>query len=293
MNFSKLINYLGFAVFWLLVQLCRLIPFRILYGISDILFVIIYYLIPLRRKIALENMHNAFPALTAAEIKSIYKKHVHFMCDMTLETLKGFTLDEVALTKRWRVTNPEFIEPYRKKSIIIVAAHYANWEWGVCLQHQLNYSCVNIYKPIRNKLINDYILAARKQLGVNALAVKDAAQYFLSNREIPQAYALIADQHPGGTSQPHWFTFLNQDTAFIPGPERYAKNFDYPVIYAQIERLKRGYYQVTFHPISDNPTEAPAGLLTEQSMRILEQQIVANPAYWLWGHKRWKLKRTR
>jgi KDO2-lipid IV(A) lauroyltransferase len=292
MNFTKIANYMGFAAFWLTVQLCRLLPFKILYALSDGLYLIIYYLIPFRRKIALENLSNAFPKLSNAEINSIHKQHVHFMCDMMLETLKGFTLNETEIIKRWKVTNPEFIAPYRDQSIIIISSHYGNWEWGISLKQQINYPCINVYKPIRNSLINNYILNARKKIGVTLIAVKETARYFLAHRNKPGGYALIADQHPGGAHEPKWLTFLNQETAFIVGPEKYAKNFNYPVIYVEINYLKRGYYQATLHAITDHPTETPDGEITEKSMRILEQQICAKPAYWLWGHKRWKLKRT-
>lgn len=289
----KFSNYLGFAFFWLLVQLCRLMPFSLLYALSYLIYLLVYYVIPVRRRVIMQNLHNAFPNYSKAEIERISRQHVRFACDMALETLKGFTLSPQELDRRWRVVNPELLDHYQQqgRSLIIISAHYANWEWGVSLNSQTQLKSAYIYKSLHNPLVDRYLQRFRTSYQAEIIPVSKAARYFLANRSKPRCYILIADQHPGGASSVQWFSFLNQDTAFIVGPEKYAKSFDYPAAFAKIECLKRGYYQTTFIPITDTPKATPDGFITEQSMRLLEQQIERAPAYWLWGHKRWKLKR--
>lgn len=263
-----------------------------LYAFSHGIYLLIYYVIPLRRRVTIENLTKSFPDLNQKDIKKIYKQHLYYMCSMFLETFKGFSLSQAALIPRWKVTNPEIFEQFKNQSVIIISGHYANWEWGFCIPNQINYICANIFKPIRNQLINKYLLKDRKSVNVDMVAVKDSARYFLSHRQQERAYVLIADQHPGGTGQVLWMDFLNQDTAFITGPEKYAKSFNYPVVYCAIDYVRQGYYEVTATVVSSNPQTSPEGEITEKSMRILEAQIRAKPAYWMWGHKRWKLKKN-
>ncbi|MBX9704888.1 MAG: lysophospholipid acyltransferase family protein [Gammaproteobacteria bacterium] len=289
----KFSNYIGFALFWLLVQLCRLLPFPLLYGLSYLFYLLTYYVIPLRQRVVMQNLRNAFPSYSAEELRRISREHVRFVCDMALETLKGFTLSPQELSRRWRVTNPELLDHYQQQglSLIAIGAHYANWEWGVSLNSQSQLKAAYIYKALHNPLVDRYLQRFRTSHQAEIIPVSKAARCFLANRNKPRCYILIADQHPGGANTLQWFNFLNQDTAFIVGPEKYAKSFNYPAAFFRVDRIKRGYYQATVVPITDTPQATPEGFITEQSMRILEQQIQEQPVYWLWGHKRWKLKR--
>ncbi len=291
MKSAKIADYIGFSIFWLTVQLIGMLPFWIIYGISFLFYLLVYYVVPFRRKIAIQNLNNSFPDYTHKQIKAIYKKHVRFMCDMALETLKGFTMSYAAMCKRWVVTNPELMDQYQNQSVIAISAHYANWEWGISMEPQIKHRSADVYKPVRNPLLDRYMLRAREKMGMAIVPVKSTARYFLTHRAEAHCYFLVADQHPGGTSKVHWMKFLGQDTAFIVGPEKYAKSFNYPVVFTEILCIKRGYYQARFIPITDDPLHTADGEITEKSMHILEKQIKQDPAYWLWGHKRWKLKR--
>ena len=55
-------------------------------------------------------------------------------------------------------------------------------------------------------------------------------------------------------------------------------------------KVKRGYYELTFTLISDTPKEEANGDIITKSALLLEKEIKNNPAYWLWSHKRWKHK---
>lgn len=292
MKSIKIRDLVGFFAFWSFVQLCRCLPFRALFWFSTLLYYLSYYLFPLRKKVAMENLSRCFPDKSETERKAIYKKHLQFMFDLILETFKGFTISPKVLCKRFRVINPEFLARYAHKNVLIIMAHYGNWEWCRSLPYQVSQPFAAIYKPLHNRLVNRYLLAHRKKTQGILISVRDTFNYLNSHIDDPKCYILIADQHPGGAKEVHWMKFFNQDTACIVGPEKCAKNFNYPVIYAAISRLKRGYYKVEFHPITDHPKDSAPGEIIEASMRLLEQQICKDPAYWLWGHRRWKLTKA-
>ena len=81
------------------------------------------------------------------------------------------------------------------------------------------------------------------------------------------------------------------DTICIIGPEKLARQFNYPVFYVQIKRIKRGYYEVEFLELEANPKVTQEGEITTKFMKMLKQQIIEKPHEWLWSHRRWKKKR--
>ena len=101
-------------------------------------------------------------------------------------------------------------------------------------------------------------------------------------------FGMISDQSPSRNNIKYRTQFLNQNTPVINGTEQIACKFDYPVYYAQIKKIKRGYYSLTLIPITLQPKNTQQNEITEKYILLLEKDIIAEPAYWLWSHKRWK-----
>lgn len=78
----------------------------------------------------------------------------------------------------------------------------------------------------------------------------------------------------------------------MQGTERIAKKLDQAVVFCSMQKVKRGYYEVDFIQLFDNPKETEDNEITEKHTRVLEEIIQKNPAYWLWSHKRWKHKKN-
>jgi KDO2-lipid IV(A) lauroyltransferase len=103
---------------------------------------------------------------------------------------------------------------------------------------------------------------------------------------------MASDQSPTNLSKAFWVNFLGRETAFLHGPETYAKKYDLPVIFVDIQRVKRGYYQLTLVLISDKPRETGEGEITKRYASLLEKAIYHQPENWLWSHRRWKHTRN-
>ena len=274
--------------------LFSLIPFPVLYVISDGLFYLFYYVIGYRKKVIEKNLRNSFPEKTEKEIKQITKDFYRNFCDIFLEGLKGLSMNKEELVKRYRLQNLEILTHYfnANQSIITVGSHYTNWEWGVLSSSlQVQHKTLGFYKPLTNKPIDEYFKKSRAAWGMHLISIFETAKAFAENRDIPCAYILISDQSPSrkDADKSFWIRFLNQDTAFLHGMEKYATVNKFPVIYLDIQRVKRGYYVVYLSLLEAN-SDKP-GSLTKAYAQKLESIIRANPANWLWSHNRWKLKR--
>lgn len=284
---------IGFIFFWVITKSFWLIPFPVLYFFSDILFVFFYKITGYRKKVVYDNLRKSFPDKTEAEIEKIMRAFYKHLSDITLEGLKAFAIRKKEMLRRFKITDYEVVKKYyeQDKSIIATASHYANWEWGGIGAQVIPHKLFSLYKELKNPLIDKYAKKSRSNWGANMVSIRKTYRMFDREYEKPAIFFMLADQSPSNAYKAYWLRFLGRETAFLHGPEKYAKLFNLPVVYAEVNRVKRGFYEIIFHDITDKPQNLPEGDLTRRYKEILENQIKKDPTQWLWSHKRWKKKR--
>ena len=280
-------------LYYIFVLPISILPYPLLYFLSDLLFLIIYRVIGYRKKVVQTNLSNSFPEKSDLELQEIMTNFYRHFCDIIMESIKSFTISEKQLRKRLVIKNPEFSNTFAEKgkSIIFVGGHYNNWE--ICAQAFSMYSshkCIGIYKPLSNTFFNDKINSSRSKYGLSLVSMKQTKKWF-NNDSVPKAIVFGSDQNPSNPKRAHWLEFLNQDTAVLFGAEKYSKEYNWPVVFVNISKVKRGYYEVEYSLITDTPRDEEHGRITEDFTKRLEQDIINKPEYWLWSHKRWKHKR--
>jgi KDO2-lipid IV(A) lauroyltransferase len=98
----------------------------------------------------------------------------------------------------------------------------------------------------------------------------------------------MSDQKPSHGDVIHVVKFLNHPTAMITGTETVARRMDAVVVYWEMSKPSRGHYHVRVVLITDQPNQLPEYAITDRYASLLQQNINADPALWLWTHKRWK-----
>lgn len=284
---------IGYYLALPLIYAISYMPFWMLYGFSDFIFVVLYHVIGYRRKVVISNLRNAFPEKSDAQRRIIERKFYRYFCDLVLETVKSLTISKSTLEKRLSFTSVELFEKYyaQRQSIVIVMGHFGNWELGgarfaIEPLHQL----FVIYHPLKNKHFNGLIYRMRTRLGNGLYAMKDTLRGMIRDREKITATAFIADQTPSPKGA-HWMQFMNQDTPVFIGTGKIAIKMNYPVVYVSIKRKDRGYYTISLENLVADPSSVSAEEIVERFTQRLEEDIREMPEYWLWTHKRWKHKR--
>ncbi len=281
------------VLFILLIQPLSRLPFPALYSLSDLLYLVIYYFIKYRKKVVFTNLQNAFPTKSPTEIAKIAKSFYAHFCDLIMEAIKLFSISRKELLQHCKIKNPELMEAYfqQGKSLIIPAGHYNNWEMAATASNlQISHQSIGIYSPLKNKFINEQLRKSRAKFGLELLSKKEVKAGFEKNKKRLTAILFGADQSPF-SDHAYWTTFLNQETGVMLGSEKYAKQYDYPVVFGKINKLKRGYYELEFIPLENQPKDTAYGEITEKHTRFLEKIIQEKPEYWLWSHRRWKRRR--
>lgn len=281
--------------FFLSIVIIGLTPFFLLYGLSNVIQFFLYRVFRYRKKVVFQNLEGSFPLMTRNDLQRTTSLFYKNLTDVFLESIKAFTMGRKQIIKQHRITNPEVLEPFYKtgQCIIGVTGHYCNWEWGsLSASLQSKYPVVAFYKPLQNKLIDRFVRWSRSRFGTTLVPIGQTSLAFKKHR-FQTIFLMAADQ-----GMPHkfkdkaiWVQFLNRETAFLYGLEKHARSNNIPVIYVDVQRVKRGYYTVELSVLTTNPIELPEGKLTEIYARKLESIILKKPENWLWSHRRWKLSR--
>ncbi|MBC9934836.1 lysophospholipid acyltransferase family protein [Chitinophaga qingshengii] len=296
---TKTYAVLPVIVYYLLLPVIytvSLLPFPILYFVSDIVYMLLYHLLGYRKKVVMQNLRNSFPDKNEAELKQICKEFYHYLCDLFLETFKTLTISRDAMIQHCRFTD-ETVALFDKlaadkQSVVLVMGHKGNWEWaGNTFSILCRQQLYVIYHPLANKQFNGLMYKMRTRFGTKLIAMQDTFRDMVKNRDHVSATAFIADQAPQPQTA-HWMTFLHQDTPVFKGTEKIAQKLNYPVVYVSVQREKRGYYTVSAHILTASPATEKEGEITALHTRQLETDIITQPSTWLWSHKRWKHKRS-
>jgi KDO2-lipid IV(A) lauroyltransferase len=273
-----------------LLYLVSLLPLRVLYILSDGFYALVYYVLGYRRNVVMSNLQIAFPEKTVAERKAIAKKFYKNFIDSFIETIKMVSASDAYIQKRvsgnWEVVN----EIYNTgRSLQIHLGHTFNWEWAnLAGAKSMHYTFLGVYMPIKNKTFDRLFQKIRSKSGSVLLPATDMRKAMIPWRHKQYAIGLVADQAPANPEKCFWLTFFGRPTSFITGPETGARAGNIPVVFANIEKKRRGYYNVVFTVAEDQPETLERGELTLRYARYLENVIRQQPDMWLWSHRRWK-----
>lgn len=269
------------------------LPFWALYLFSDFIFFWIYHVIGYRRKVVFTNIKNSFPDKLTSELKKIEKEFYRHLCDLVVESIKTFSISKKEATKRLKIKNPEVTNRFfdQGKDIVAVGGHNSNWElYAVVCAMQIKHKPVALYTSMTNAFFDKKMRESRSRYGLDMIPTSRKSQ-LLDGRKEPTVYIFGIDQCPKKTQRAYWTEFLNQETAVQFGAEKFAREHDFPVVFGNIRKLKRGYYEVEYKVLCEDVKELAVGEVMLRGTQMLESCIKEQPAYWLWSHKRWKYKR--
>lgn len=286
----------GAFLFTTAVLVIGLLPVPLLYGLSGLLRIIISRVIRYRTNLIKKNLENSFPDITEKEIKRLTKLFYKNLADIIIEGIWTFTISKKQIHKRYRILNPEILKPFSDagQSIIGVTGHYSNWEWGsLAASQETDFNVIAFYKPMSNKHIDRLSHWSRSRFGTSLASIMETSLSFEKWKNSKTLFLMAADQGMPAkfSNKAYWIKFLNHNIPFLHGTEKYARLYNLPVIYIDVQREKRGYYTVELSVLTTQALELESGILTGLYARKLESIILKKPEDWLWSHNRFKLAR--
>lgn len=279
--------YVAVAFGWLI----SILPFRILYIFSDFISFVMQYVLKYRKDVIMGNLSKAFPEKSEDELNRIRFAFYRNFADLIVESFKSLTISEKTLRKRFKLKNRELFEKlYAKdKGVLLVMGHYTNFEWtAMSMPLLVPHPTFAVYQPLNNKRFSQKVVSIREQFGLKLYSMNDTYPFMLNNPVKAPLYIFMADQSPHRGKIRYRTDFLNQNTPVHLGVENLAKKCDLAVVFIDIQRVKRGYYQVTAHLLFEDAKDTEQYEVTDTHVKALEKVIKKKPEDWLWSHRRWK-----
>ena len=283
---------LAYILIYPILWFISILPFRLLYALSDFLYILMYYVFRYRKQTVIDNLRLVFPEKSDHEIKIITKKFFHHFCDMILESIKSMNISLESMKERYTFKNLDIIKEFEKqnKSIVLMCAHYGSWEWIFILQTYTTHRGYGIYKRLQNKYFDRLIKSIRARYNSYLITTKETFSVLEDAKKngILSMNGFASDQSPKKHKAHHWNEFMGIKVPVHTGAEMLAKKLDMPVVFFAVERKKRGYYEATFQTLAEKPTDFKDYEITDKFLKLVEAQIHEAPEYYLWTHKRWK-----
>jgi KDO2-lipid IV(A) lauroyltransferase len=272
------------------LYLVSLLPLRVLYLLSDVAYLVLYYVTGYRKAVVRQNLTIAFPEKSEEEKKEIAKAFYKNFCDTFIETIKFISAGKRFFQKRF-TGNYDVIENIYPtgRPVQIHLGHNFNWELAnLIVPSYISYKVLAVYLPIKNKIVERLFRYIRSKNGSHLIASTNFKADFEPYRDTQYLIGLIADQNPAHPENAYWIPFFGKPTPFLRGPEKAARRNDLPVVFCHFTKKKRGYY--TGHAVlaTLHPGSLPEGELTKMYAAYLQEVMTANPEMWLWSHRRWK-----
>lgn len=281
-----------FLLTYPLLWLISILPFQLLYLLSDGAYLLIYYIIGYRKKTVRFNLKLAFPHLSNQERLVIEKKSFRHLCDMFLEVIKTMTISQTEMDKRFQFSNFEVYKDLEKKgkSIALVCAHYASYEWVISMNKYIGFKGYAIYKKIANPYFDTLLKNIRSKHKAYLITTKESIKVIENNHVNKRlcVYGFAGDQSPKLGKVRHWGTFMGVEVPTHTGAEMLSKRFDMNVIFLKVKRKKRGFYEASLEVLSENVKTVPNYQITDTFIQKVEEQILEAPEFYFWTHKRFK-----
>jgi Kdo2-lipid IVA lauroyltransferase/acyltransferase len=287
---TSVLYYLLFGFTWII----SLIPFPVLYRIADLLYLFIYYAAGYRKKTVFDNLRSSFPEKSDKEITQLAKAFYRHFCDFLLETIRCIRIPADKLDRRMKFLNPEVFKQLtaNNQDFALVSAHYNNWEWLMNLPLKMAHRFLVIYRPLTNKVVDRLSLYMRGRHKPVMIPMESIYREGLKCRSENRLFSIwfLADQRPPKNSK-CWTWFLNHETAFFEGVEKISRKLSLAVVFMDVQKVRRGYYEVTLKMLFENAAHTKENEVTLACIKAMEDEIIKRPEFWLWSHKRFKHSR--
>jgi KDO2-lipid IV(A) lauroyltransferase len=295
---SKKINLQHYAEYCglkILIFLMYLLHKRIAQILGKILALLLFYLVPIRKKQLLENIVLAFPEKSKRDIdliaKNTYKTFVKIFIDMVfIFKMSDDEIEKLLIYDKNIINNALS----KRKGVVLLSAHLGNWELSAAAFAK-EYTTAIIVAKQSNDFINRMIDNFRNKKGFKVTCFKRDDK--MSFRNIIKALrknhvlAILADQDAGYNGI--FVPFFGRLASTPRGLAFFAIYANSPIITAFGVYQKDGSMKVELEelPIPNTGNEEKdIEIISNTYNQRLEKAIRKNPEQWFWFHRRWKTR---
>ena len=286
-------NYLEYIVFICTARLVRTLPRTAALALGGRLGQLARHLQKRRAAIARDNLQQALPELSPAEVSAAIGRMFEHMgicfADMLrLDKYRG----QRDLDRYFRIGGLENLHEALAlgRGCLILSGHIGFWEAGTFFLPQSGFAFEVVAKPMRNPLVDAFFERMRQASGTSLINSRKGARSILKALQENRVVGLLLDQHlkgPGTVAAP-FFGRPAHTTTIIT---RMATRYRVPIVTAFSYRRPDNTYACTCEKmffLDGDLSEANVLANTALLNRKLEQGIRHDISQWFWLHRRWR-----
>lgn len=271
------------------LYLISLLPFFILYILSDLAYLLMYYVLGYRKEVVMGNLAIAFPQKSLTERKKIAAQFYKNFVDTFIETIKLLSLPDKEFDKRCKGDFALINQLAASgRNIQLLGGHQFNWEFtNLLFSRHIVIPFIGVVANVENKIINRIYFKFRARYGTILIPNSSFQRQMTALMQQQYSICLLADQSPS-PAKSYWLNFFGKPAPFIMGPHRAAVKNSPVLVYFNVKKVKRGYYHFEVYETIENAAGLTSEALALKYRDYLEAIIREQPANYLWSHRRWK-----
>jgi len=258
---------------------------------------LIYRLLPVRRKIVLENLRRVYAGVAEDEITRLAQDHYSHLGTLAWEFLYFAFLSKARRAAMVRVENIEAIERAHAlgKGVCILTGHFGNFEVstvaGISNYPDLPCKFYFVRRPLKPKWLERRVNRRFLEAGFGVLPKRGALDAILEQLRAGDIVVFPFDQHAGPKDGVR-VDFFGHSAGTFRSLALIAQAADAPVVPASSWRDADGGHVLRFEeplePVRCDDVGEEIRRNTRAYNAALEHLILRRPAQWWWLHRRWK-----
>jgi KDO2-lipid IV(A) lauroyltransferase len=254
-------------------------------------------LMPRHLERAMENLRPAFGDVKSeAELREIATQSLQQLTMMAMEVLFTPRLVNQETWPRYMAMD-NMAEALRlflgKRGLIMLTGHYGNWELLGYMLSSWGFNLTAVMRPLDNRYINDYLMAARENRGLRLLYKKGATEHAGEILQSGGALCFIADQNAGRKGV--FVDFFGRKASTYKSIGLLAMEYEVPILVGYARRTSPDFeyklgVQRIIYPEEWADRDDPLRWVTQEYTAAIEAFIREAPEQYLWAHRRWKTR---
>jgi KDO2-lipid IV(A) lauroyltransferase len=255
---------------------------RILY--TNVVAGFVYKFIPVRKRVALNNIQTAFPNQDNEWAKEILKNSYRIAIKNFIEFL---SIPVSVKTSNFKIKNVEVLKDAldQKRGVILVTGHYGLWEkWGAWLGMN-GYQLSGIIQKQSNKGSDLFFREIRESYGMSQIYKRSPLNEVYSLLKKNKILILASDQdakHKGVI-----VNFFGKKTSVPKGAAIFHLKTKAALVFSVATLDSNGDMTIIFESL-DIEKKPTIQSITQTYTKMLEKMISKNPDHYFWFHNKWK-----
>ena len=253
---------------------------------------LVYVVDASHRRVALENLVDAFPGRTAKERKAMARAMFAHFGGLLLELIKFGTYSREQMLAATETEGEERLHQAqaRGRGILIFTGHFGYWEL-LAIAHALRMEPMSVLaRPLDNPYLHAVLEQVRTSTGNTVIYRQGAVRRMLRELAGGRVIGVLIDQHLHSPDAVY-VGFFRRQAATTSALAALALRTGAPVIPVFALPLPHGRYRFIYeHPVDPPRADTPDAVreFTQRCTDVLEMYVRRYPDLWMWMHRRWR-----